>query len=225
MGTVLITGANRGIGLEFAKQYAADGWQVIATCRSPDQSRELAALKVEVEPLDVADDSSMRALAGRLAGRPIDLLVNNAGVYGRGDQTLGRLDVDEWLTVLRVDAIAPIRLAELLMENLAATPRPVIANITSKMGSIADNASGGTYLYRSAKAALNAASVSLALDLKGRRIIVVVLHPGWVKTDMGGPHALISPTRSVNGMRSVIAGLSSADSGRFLAYDGASVPW
>lgn len=225
MSTVLITGANRGIGLEFARQYAAEGWRVIATCRRPDRARELAALGVEMRALDVADAAGIDELARWLGDAPIDLLINNAGIYGKESLRLGAIDVDEWLAVLRVDAIAPIKVTEALMDNLAASPRPVVANITSKMGSIADNASGAAYSYRSAKAALNAASKSLAVDLAGRGVVVVVLHPGWVQTDMGGAGALISPATSVHGLRSVIARCAMADSGRFFAYDGTEVPW
>lgn len=224
MPTVLVTGANRGIGLEFARQYREAGWTVIGTCRRPESAPQLAGLGAEVHALDVADGEAIRGLAHRLGERSIDVLINNAGVYG-GDQSLGALDGREWQAVLLVDAVAPIRMAEAFVGHLARAPRPVIANITSKMGSIDDNGSGGVYMYRSAKAALNAATRSLAIDLRGRGVLVALLHPGWVQTDMGGPGALITARQSVEGMRAIIARLTPPDSGRFLAYDGKDIPW
>lgn len=226
MSTVLITGANRGIGLEFARQYSAAGWQVIATCRRPQEGGALETLPVEIRPLDMTDIESFPAFAAGLKGRPMDLLLNNAGLYGLEErQSLGRVDVAEWQRVMMVDVFAPLKLVENLIDNLALSERPVVGNLSSKMGSMADNTSGGIYLYRSAKAALNAVSKSLAVDLRARGILVVALHPGWVKTDMGGPNALIPVDVSVTGLRRVIAGLTPADSGRFLAFDGHDVPW
>lgn len=234
MPTVLVTGSNRGLGLEFVRQYAADGWQVIATCRRPEEADELNALTgggaVSVERLDVADEGSIAALRAQVGSRPIDLLVNNAGVYGdRPAQVLGSLEAEEWLRVLRVDAIAPVLVAQALADNLIAAAqsgRPaVIATLTSKMGSIAENTSGGSYAYRSGKAALNAAMRSLAIDLAPRGVLSVLLHPGWVRTAMGGPNGLIDPPESIAGMRRVIAGLTPHTSGGFFDYSGKEVPW
>ncbi|MBF0561262.1 MAG: SDR family oxidoreductase [Alphaproteobacteria bacterium] len=227
MSSVLITGANRGIGLEFARQYAAAGWRVIATCRDPDHARSLVALGVEVRELDVTNTKAIQALASSLAGVSIDLLINNAGVYGNegGEQVFGHLDAESWIRVFQINTIAAVKMAEAFLPHLLTSRRPVIANLSSKMGSIDDNTSGGVYLYRSSKAALNAVSKSLAIDLGHRGILVVVLHPGWVKTDMGGPQALISAEVSVQGMRDVIARLTPADSGRFLSNKGDQVPW
>ncbi|MFN3076189.1 MAG: SDR family oxidoreductase [Alphaproteobacteria bacterium] len=225
MPTVLITGANRGIGLEFVRQYAAQGWTVLATCRDPDRARSLKALEAEVLALDVNDVDAIAALGASLAGRTVDLLINNAGLYGDRNQSLGHVDPDEWMQVLRVNAMAPLKLAEALIGSLEMSTRPVVANVTSLMGSMADNGSGGAYIYRSSKAALNAVTKSLAVDLAGRSILVVALHPGWVQTDMGGPGALINVETSVSGMRQVLHGLKRSDSGRFLNYRGEELPW
>ena len=186
----------------------------------------METLPVEIRPLDMTDIESFPAFAAGLKGRPMDLLLNNAGLYGLEErQSLGRVDVAEWQRVMMVDVFAPLKLVENLIDNLVLSERPVVGNLSSKMGSMADNTSGGIYLYRSAKAALNAVSKSLAVDLRARGILVVALHPGWVKTDMGGPNALIPVDVSVTGLRRVIAGLTPADSGRFLAFDGRNVPW
>lgn len=234
MRTVLVTGANRGLGLEFVRQYAADGWRVIAGCRRPEEADELAALAgatVTVEPLDVGDEGSIAVLKAHIANQPIDLLVNNAGIYGgRAVQVLGTLEAEEWLRVLRVNVAGPLLLAQALADNLAAgaqrAGRPaVVATLSSKMGSIAENTSGGSYAYRSSKAAVNAAMRSYALDMERRGVLAVVLHPGWVRTAMGGPNGLIDPPESVTGLRAVIAGLTPDKSGRFFDHTGKEIPW
>lgn len=233
MRTVLVTGANRGLGLEFARQYAAEGWRVIAGCRRPEEAAELAALPgaVTVEPLDVGDEGSIAVLKAHIANEPIDLLVNNAGVYGgRAVQVLGSLEADEWMRVLRVNVAGPLLMAQTLADNLAAGARragrpAVVAAVSSKMGSIAENTSGGSYAYRSSKAALNAAMRSYALDMERDGVLAVVLHPGWVRTAMGGPNGLIDAPESVTGMRAVIAGLTPDKSGRFFDYTGAEIAW
>ena len=226
MPTALITGCNRGIGLEFVRQYAADGWRVRATCRNPRGAKELAAIAgdVKVHGLDVADDYQVAALAKSLADEPIDLLINNAGVSGP-EVEFGKTPANDWLEVLRVNAIAPLHVVEQFIGNLEAGQRKLIVNITSKMGSIADNTGGGSYIYRTSKVALNMVAKSMAQDLKGKRMIVVLFHPGWVKTDMGGPSALVPPKASVAGMRAKIAALTPADSGKFFNYDGQPIPW
>jgi len=224
MPTALVTGANRGIGLEFVRQYAGAGWHVIATCRKPDTAAELKAVAgtVEIHRLDVTDAGQIAALAQTLKGRPIDLLINNAGIMGHG--TIGRIDYAAWEEVLRVNTLAPVRIVEALLPNVAASERRQIVALTSRMGSIAESG-GGYYAYRSSKAALNAAMHALAADLKAQRITVALFHPGWVKTDMGGPGALVAPRDSVAGMRAVIERLRPADSGRFFNYDGSEIPW
>lgn len=231
MPTVLITGANRGIGLEFARQYAAEGWRVFATCRAPAEAHELEALAgtsdgaIGVHPLDVADPTSVAAAARALAGEAVDLLVNNAGLYGPRGVSFGDIDYEAWEEVLRVNVLGPIRVADAFVDHVARGDGRKIVALSSRMGSIADNTSGGAYIYRSSKAALNAAMRSLALDLAGRGIACCVFHPGWVKTRMGGPSAAIDVGTSVAGMREVIAGLSARTSGRFYSYDGGEIPW
>ena len=226
MPTVFITGANRGIGLEFVRQYAAEGWRVIAACRRPDAAEALAAIagKVEVHGLDVTDEVGIDALGATLAHDSIDVLVNNAGILHRGDG-LGRIDTAAWIETFRVNAIAPLRVAERLLPAVLKGDQKRIVSITSQMGSIADNSSGGYYSYRTSKAALNMAMKSLAVDLKPRKVIVAVFHPGWVKTDRGGAGAAVEPADSVAGMRRKIAALTPADSGGFFRYDGENLPW
>jgi NAD(P)-dependent dehydrogenase (short-subunit alcohol dehydrogenase family) len=226
MPTVLITGANRGLGLEFARQYAADGWRVHATCRSPGRADALDRIAgdVVVHRLDVTDEGSIAALARALGDAAIDVLVNNAGVYGRG-QSLGRIDYAGWEGVLRTNVLAPVAVTEALLPALQRAARPRVALISSCMGSIADNTSGGTYAYRSSKAALNAAGRCLALDLKDHGVIVLMLHPGWVRTDMGGAGARLEPRESIAGLRRIIDGAGMRQSGGFYAYDGSEVPW
>jgi NAD(P)-dependent dehydrogenase (short-subunit alcohol dehydrogenase family) len=226
MSTILITGANRGIGLEFVRQYAAEGWRVHAACRDPDKAAELKVVKgdVRLHRLDVTDEGQIDALEAALAGEPIDILINNAGVRGMGD-SFGGTEVAGWLETLRVNAIAPVRVSEGLITNLERGHRKLIVNITSRLGSVAENSSGGSYAYRSSKAALNMAAKSMSVDLKGRGITVVVFHPGWVQTDMGGSGAPVTPPESVAGMRAKIAKLTAADSGHFFNYTGQPIPW
>ncbi len=229
--TVLITGANRGLGLEFSRQYAEAGWRVIAACRAPDAAKELAALaleynSVQIETLDVADFAQVEALAESLAEEAIDVLLNNAGVYfDKSGQGLGALDYQAWSRTLWVNAQAPVKIAEAFLPHLERGADKLIVAVSSLMGSIADNTSGGSLFYRSSKAALNAAMHSLALDLAPRGIGVLILHPGWVKTDMGGPNALIEAAESVAGMRQRIKFFDLSQSGQFIRFDGAIAPW
>lgn len=227
MPTVLITGANRGLGLEFARQYQADGWDVIATCRDPATAPDLAATGAAVHSLDVTDDTAIQALGQTLAGRPIDVLINNAGIYpAKGPQgSFGDVPVDPWMDCLRTNVIAPWKMAETFIDHLLKTERPVLATISSKMGSIGDAASPGSVIYRSSKTAVNRVVKSLAIELGPRGIICLSLHPGWVLTDMGGPNAWITPDTSITGLRGLIAQATPADNGRFYAYDGQEIPW
>jgi NAD(P)-dependent dehydrogenase (short-subunit alcohol dehydrogenase family) len=220
MPTLMITGANRGLGLEFVRQYAADGWKVLATVRDPERADELRGVggDVRIEQLDVADVESVRAFAARI-DEPIDHLICNAGVMGKYSE----VDPDSWAYTLRVNVIAPTVLALALVDRVA--PGGKVVAITSKMGSIADNESGGGIIYRSSKAALNAAWRSLAIDWRGRDLAVAMLHPGWVKTDMGGAQAPTRPEESIAGLRRVIAALSREQSGSFLDYQGDEIPW
>lgn len=229
MTTVLIAGANRGLGLEFVKQYAADGCDVIAGCRDPGAATDLQALagasggKVTVQPLDVGDDASVAAFRSAVGDRPIDIFVANAGVYGGQKQSFGDLDFDGWLDTVKVNTLGPVRLAQAFAGNVAAAKGKLVA-ITSLMGSIADS-SGGYFAYRSSKAALNMAFKGVAMQLKDKGVITALLHPGWVQTDMGGKSAPLTPEQSVSGMRRVIAGLTEAENGSFHDYSGKALPW
>jgi NAD(P)-dependent dehydrogenase (short-subunit alcohol dehydrogenase family) len=227
MPSVLITGANRGLGLEFTRQYAADGWRVFAACRDPAGARNLAAVEgdVSAETLDVDDGPQVAALANKLSGQPIDVLINNAGIYGPKDVTRDTVVYDAWGQVFRTNAMSPLAVSAAFVANVAQGGQKKIITLSSIMGSIAENDSSGDFIYRSSKAAVNAVMKSLAGDLKSEGITVAVLHPGWVRTDMGGPNAAIEAPESVTGMRAVIAGLKESDSGRFLNYDGTEIPW
>jgi NAD(P)-dependent dehydrogenase (short-subunit alcohol dehydrogenase family) len=229
MPSVLITGANRGLGLEFAKQYAASGYRVFATARAPAEATELAALAkaergLSVHTLAVDQPASIAALARELDGQAIDILINNAGVMGPKQQRLGNIDYAGMLETFRVNSIAPLQLAEALLDHVAKSERKLIVALTSGMGSIADS-SGGSYAYRASKAALNMSYHNLALDLKDRGIIAVVINPGWVQTDMGGSSAPLTAPASISAMRKVLDALTPADSGKFLDYKGTTWPW
>ncbi|MEO5336431.1 MAG: SDR family oxidoreductase [Magnetospirillum sp. WYHS-4] len=227
MPTVLITGASRGIGLEFCRQYLDDGWRVVATGRDPKNSKGLTALRGDllVQALDVGNHEAVDALAASLRRESIDVLINNAGVYGPRSSALRNLDYAGWGEVFRINSMAALKVSEAFLDHVARSGQKRIAALTSKMGSMADNRSGGSYVYRSSKAALNAVMKSLSVDLAPRGILVGILHPGWVRTDMGGPGALIDADVSVAGMRKVIAGLTPETSGAFLNYDGSPIPW
>jgi NAD(P)-dependent dehydrogenase (short-subunit alcohol dehydrogenase family) len=220
MPTVLITGANRGIGLEFARRYAADGWDVIATARDPDTAEELRGV-ARVERLDVTDLARVAGFGDVLEGKPLGLLIANAGTYG--PRRIGSAgDGEAWLETFSVMAVSPVLLANAVMPNLHAANGKAVA-ITSKMGSIADNGSGAFIAYRSAKAALNAAWTSVAIDNPG--LAFALLHPGWVQTRMGGASAPVSVADSVAGMMRVIEGLTPAGRAPFVDYQGQTVPW
>ena len=232
MRTMLITGANRGIGLEFVRQYVADGWRVVACCRKPAAAEALNRLaaqypdQVTVHALDVTDHAQINQLAQTLSEQPIDLLINNADVYppARG-HALGETDYAAWQQAFAVNTMAPLKITEAFIRQIARSELKTIVTITSKMGSIADNRGGGSYIYRSSKAGVNIVMKSLSIDLSPQKIIAILLHPGWVKTDMGGPGALITAEQSVTGMRRVIGNLTLQDSGKFYAFDGKEVPW
>lgn len=222
--TVLITGANRGLGLEFAKQYAADGWRVVGTARDPEDAAELEATGARVVQLDVADGDSIARMAEELKDTAVDLLINNAGIMSR-DTEPDDLDLDRIALVLDVNTLGPMRVTEALMPNLRAGRGRTIVGITSGLGSIANNTSGGFYGYRESKAALNMYTRSLAANLDDEAFTCIVMSPGWVQTDMGGPDAILTPEQSIAGMRRVIAGLTPADSGGFFNWDGEQLLW
>ncbi|MBL8666661.1 MAG: SDR family oxidoreductase [Rhodospirillales bacterium] len=227
MPTCLITGASRGIGLEFAKQYAADGWSVVATCRRPGEATALTALEgdVRVEALDVTDFARIEALGRRLASVPVDLLINNAGIFGPRVTRYDSVDYAAWPEVVRVNIMAPLKVSAVFVPNVARSSLRTIVGISSLMGSIGDNTSGGSYIYRSSKAGLHAVMRSLALDLRKKQIVVCLLNPGWVRTDMGGSAAMLDSFESVAGLRDVIGRLTLRESGRFFNYDGGELPW
>lgn len=226
MPTVLITGANRGLGLEFARQYLSDGWRVIATCRNLDTAENLKALvgNVSVHEMAVDDDAAILRLANELSSESIDVLINNAGVMGT-KHDFGDLDSQDWADVLRINIIAPLKVAEAFVDHVIRSDLKKIVTVSSKMGSMADNTSGGSFVYRSSKAGVNAAMRSLSFELAPQGVVSAVLHPGWVRTDMGGLNGLIDAPESVSGMRTVIASLNSEMSGRFWNYDGTEIPW
>lgn len=222
MPRILITGAGRGIGLELARQYSADGWDVVATVRDPRQAEALAALGARVEALDMRDFAAVAAFPERLGGERLDLFIANAGL-SKAKWIRSRGDAEAWQEVHAVNAVAPVLLAETLLP-LVESAGGRMAAISSRMGSI-DDSSGGYVGYRASKAALNAAWRALALGWRERPVTLVLLHPGWVQTDMGGPQAPLPVEDSVAGMRRVIAGLPRRESGAFLDYRGAPVPW
>ncbi len=230
MATILITGTNRGIGLEFVKQTLARGEKVIATCRDTKAAIELMQLQqshenLEVRQLDVASEESMQAFAAQLENIAIDVFINNAGVYGPPSAKFGSVDGQVWASVLKVNSIAPLLLTQLLLPNLRLGKAKKLLYLTSKMGSIEDNSGGGSYIYRSSKTALNSVVKSLAIDLAGEGFSAALLHPGWVLTDMGGPNALIDTATSVTGMLKVVDNLNPDCSGSFFNYDGSIIPW
>lgn len=225
---VLITGANRGLGLEFTKQYAADGWNVLACCRHPQSAMALQALatahsNIKIYALDVADFAQIDSLATQLKNESIDVLINNAGVYPASH--FGDTNYDDWANGFKVNSMAPLKMAEAFVQHIKRSQLKKIATITSKMGSIDDNTSGESYSYRSSKTAVNMVMKSLSIDLKPHGISTVTLHPGWVQTDMGGPNGLINAQSSVAGLRSQIDALNISNTGQFLAYDGKAINW
>ena len=228
--TVFITGASRGIGLELTHQYLMGGDQVFAAARNPD-AQGLAALKKEYPDsltliaLDVTDPASIEKAAAALGAQPIHLLINNAGIFKSKRTELETLDESTWLEEFRVNSISPLMVTRAFKANLVAAGSGVVGMMSSKMGSMGDNTSGGDYSYRSSKAALNAVSVSMAKDLAQDGVTVVALHPGWVQTDMGGPNALIDVVTSATGLKAVLDRTGPGESGRFFDYSGAALPW
>ncbi len=232
MASILITGSNRGLGLEWATQYALAGWRVYATCRHPEQAEDLQQLantnqNLTMHQLDVTREDELAALAGELEGEPIDILVNNAGVYFEKflDEGLRTIDYRQWEETFRVNSLGPMRVTTALTEHVARSERRLVVAITSHMGSIAEIGSPGSYAYRSSKAALNAAMKGLSLALQPRRIGVLLLHPGWVQTRMGGPGATLTTNTSVSGMRKLVEDFRLTDTGHFYRFDGSTIPW
>lgn len=222
--TVLITGANRGLGLEFARQYKEAGWRVIGTARDPQEAQELAALGVRVLPLDVASQQSVDELAAALGDEPIDLLINNAGIFPRVGK-IDEIDFDDYNRTLAVNTVGPVRVTRALLPNLRRGELRMIAGLSSNLGSIAENERGNFYGYRESKAALNMFTKTLAAELGPEGFTCIVLTPGWVQTDMGGSNATLTPAESIAGMKAVLDRLTPADNGTFWSYNGSQVPW
>ena len=231
MGNALITGTNKGLGLGLTKTLLDKGYKVFATCRNILKAKELEELrnrfpdKLILLQVDVVEPNAGENISNFLNGEPIDLFLNNAGVIGPGTQRFGGVTSTDWLEVLKVNLVAPLLISQSLIKNIDKGLEKKIFFLSSKVGSIADNTGGGMYIYRSSKTALNQVVKSLSIDLHSRGISVIALHPGWVRTDMGGPNALISIEESVNGMASVIAKKNLEDSGKFFNYDGKEIPW
>ena len=231
MPSTLITGANRGLGFEFARQYLADGWHVYAACRDPASASGLRRLaedsddKLRILAMDVTDPASIRAAATELDGQAIDILLNNSGIIGPRSQTIGNIDYQAWAEVLAVNTMGPMRVSEAFVEHVASSDGKLIVTLTSGIGSIADNTSGGSIVYRSSKAAVNMVVRSLAIDLAPRGITCVVVNPGWVRTNMGGPNASLEPAESISALRRLIATFGPEQSGKFFNHTGREYPW
>lgn len=235
MPTVLITGANRGLGFEFARQYAADGWRVHAACRCPPEAEALNALAkhasdFRIHELDVANLRLVDAFARALAGQPIDVLLLNAGVFGptgedrESRQDFGAVDTEAMHSVFQINVVSPLRMAEAFVEHVAASEQRKIVAMSSRMGSVRLT-SGGSYVYRTSKAALNMAMATLAEDVRALGVSVGIYSPGWVRTDMGGLNAPLTPEASVAGVRSQVAGLGLKNSGKFFDQEGEPIAW
>ena len=227
MPTVLITGANRGLGLEFVRQYADNNWKVIATCRDPESAKDLYDIQgdKEILPLDVTDFEAIEQTSELLRSEKIDVLLNNAGVYDSDKNGLGKTNFDDWTKMLRINTIAPLKIVESFISQVVSSKRKVIVSISSLLGSLSANDTGGQYAYRSSKSALNSVNKSLSIDLARKGIISIVISPGWARTDMGGPNAAVDPIDSVSGIRRVINNLKPEDSGKFFNYDGSNIDW
>ena len=231
MKNILITGANRGLGLGLVKKYLENNEKVFCTTRNISKSKELKLLKekhtnsLEICELDLLDEHSPNILSNFLVNKPIDLFINNAGVIAQSAQNFKSISLNPWIEVLKVNLIAHLLITQSIIKNIKKSSEKRIYILSSKVGSIEDNKSGGMYVYRSSKTALNQIVKSLSIDLKPIGISVISLHPGWVRTEMGGPNALISVEESVNGMFGVISNTNISNSGQFLNYDGTEIPW
>jgi NAD(P)-dependent dehydrogenase (short-subunit alcohol dehydrogenase family) len=222
--TVVVTGANRGLGLEFARQFTAAGANVIGTARDPGAAAELAATGARILPLDVASDESVAAFARALGDAPVHLLINNAGVSGRA--LVDQVDHVELVRrIFEVNTLGPMRVTDALLPNLLAAGGATIVNMSSRLGSLGENTSGGYHGYRESKAALNMYTRSLAAEQRDKGILAIAVSPGWVRTDMGGPDAPLAPEESIGGLREVIEGLGAEHSGLFLDHDGTVLDW
>lgn len=228
MQTVLISGANRGIGLHLVKHFLAAGWRVVATCRQPDSAEALKALagaSLQVLQLEVTDERSVRTLVAALEGCAIDVLINNAGIMGPAQQGVRDMDFDGFLQTLAVNSVAPLRVSAALLPNLKLTQRPRIITISSQMGAFGLDMGPGHIAYSSSKSAVSKVMQLMAKELAADGIIVCPVHPGWVKTDMGGPNAMLDPADSAAGLFKLIDGLQQQDSGHFWSWEGREHVW
>lgn len=226
MPTLLITGANRGIGLALVQSFAKDGWKIHACCRNLEKAKDLKAVSGDVirHKLDVTDNLKVESLARELADEPIDILVNNAGVYNTREG-FGATEYEAWADMLAVNTLSPLRVVEHFADLVAASDRKLIANMSSRLGSISAAEKGGSYPYRTSKCALNMVTRLLSIDLADRGITTIAMHPGWVKTDMGGDAADITIDQSVRGLRTLLDRAGLNDNGGFFNYDGTALPW
>lgn len=232
VASILVTGSNRGLGLEWVRQYAGLGWRVYATCRFPEQATDLHELagqhdNISIHQLDVTRADHIQQLASELHNIPLDMLVNNAGVYYErwGKDKLGSIDYAAWQDTFNVNTLGAARMTEALRSSLAHSQKRLVVTITSTMGSIEDNKTPNDYAYRSSKAALNAVMKGMVYELEPLGIGILLVHPGWVRTRMGGSEGTYSVEESVHNMRKLVEGFQPADSGRFYRYDGTIIPW
>ncbi|MFT5521333.1 MAG: NAD(P)-dependent dehydrogenase (short-subunit alcohol dehydrogenase family) [Enterobacterales bacterium] len=223
--TVLITGANRGIGLALVKKFKKEGYSIIASARKPSKSIELNSLGVRVEQLDVTDPESVKKMAERLKGIKIDVLINNAGILGNDSPKFKDLDIERIALTLNVNSLGPIRVTQALLPQLSLSNKKLVANIGSDMGSITNNSSGGLMGYRASKTALNSFVKSLSIRLARQGFTFVALHPGWVVTDMSNGSGNFTSTESANNLFNVITQLTTKDNGKFYNYNGEPLPW
>jgi NAD(P)-dependent dehydrogenase (short-subunit alcohol dehydrogenase family) len=228
MQHALITGANRGIGLQLVRRFLEEGWQVTAACRKPDDAAALQALacnRLQILPLDVSDTRSVLALVAALHNAPLDVLVNNAGIMGPEQQNVRDMDYEGFQQVLNINTVAPLRVSAALLPNLKLTLRPRIVTISSQMGAFGLDMGPGHIAYSASKAAVSKVMQLMAKELAPEGIIVCPVHPGWVKTDMGGPSAQLEAADSAAGLYRLIDGLQPQHSGRFWTWDGQEHTW
>ncbi len=227
MKQILVTGANRGLGFEFVKQYLVDGNYVIALSRKPEILQSLKDQlpdRLKILSVDLTDFETLEKCATELQGERIDILINNAGVFGE-EQSFENINFESWQKVMQLNVFVPTKIVQTFLPHVLNGKDKKIINITSRMGSIDDNTSGGYYIYRSSKTALNMVTKSLAVDLGKHGVTVIAMHPGWVQTDMGGNNAPLQPEESISGIRKVIENLKNSQNGKFLEFSGMELPW
>jgi len=224
-GTVFITGANRGIGLALARNFTDAGFNVIGTARKPEQATALKETGARVGQLDVTDQASVDAVAQRMAETPIDILINNAGIKGGDSKDMASLDVENMEWVLNVNTLGPVRVMKALFPNVQSSERKMVVNISSTMGSIERNTWGCCAGYRASKSALNSINKTFAMDFGKQGVTFVVMHPGYVQTDMNEGQGNITPNQSGAGLMNVITGLDASDNGKFYDWQGNDLPW